>query len=408
MLVDHLSFSSSGGAGLVASLLVRGQGALGVDAELHTITDSSLWNSPWSHPSLTVRSAVDKFIISSSPDTPMFSMARRAARSSGHWPRSGAIVNLHWTEGLFQRRRVIEWLESGHNVVFTLHDMSPLTGGCHQSMGCRGFEVSCNSCPQTRPMFRPAVESRFVKLPNLSDFRNQIAVVAPSSWMQEQASRSRHFSKLRVSVIENPIDPSFLKDSDRGQIRAQLQIPRGAFVACSIAAQVDNPAKRIKDCLEVFFEACERAGTSGVFLLVGEGSEQLAKEYPFAISMGSGGPEHVARALAASDVLLSGSVAESAGMAILEAMAQGVAAVVLSNGGSDLIVRDTQAGHLVKDFEEMRSVLTNLMISNSELTNLEQSQKMRNIAAGKAGLENVSKKYIDLYRDFGPTGIAKK
>ena len=63
---------------------------------------------------------------------------------------------------------------------------------------------------------------------------------------------------------------------------------------------------------------------------------------------------------------------------------------------------------MVKDFEEMRSVLTNLMISNSELTNLEQSQKMRNIAAGKAGLENVSKKYIDLYRDFGPTGIAKK
>lgn len=408
MLVDHFSFSSSGGAGLVAGLLVKGQVALGVDAELHTITDASLWDSPWRHPSLTIRSSIDKYIISNSSDAPMFSLARRGARSISHWPRPGSIIHLHWTEGVFQRRRVIELLEAGQNLVFTLHDMSPFTGGCHQSLGCKGFEVSCNSCPQTRRMFRPAVESRFVKMSDLSEFREQIAVVAPSSWMRDQAVRSRHFSNLRTSIIENPIHPSFFQDFDRNRIRSDLQIPPGTFVACSIAAQIDNPAKRIKDCLEVFSDACARAATPGVFLLVGSGSERLAKEYPFTISMGSGGSEHVAQALAASDVLLSGSVAESAGMTILEGMAQGVTPIVISNGGSDQILGDARVGYLVSDFEGMKSILIDLMSSKIELPNVELSQKIRQIAAIKAGLENISNKYLGLYRDLESTRLSNK
>lgn len=408
MLVDHFSFSSSGGAGLVAGLLVKGQVALGIDAELHTVTDASLWDSPWRHPALSIRSSIDKYIISSSSDAPMFSLARRGARSISHWPRPDSIIHLHWTEGVFQRRRVVEWLQAGHKVVFTLHDMSPFTGGCHQSLGCKGFEVSCNSCPQSRRIFRPAVESRFVKMPDLSGFREQIAVVAPSAWMRDQAVRSRHFSKLRTSIIENPIHPSFFQDFDRNRIRSDLQIPPGTFVACSIAAQIDNPAKRIKDCLEVFSDACARAATPGVFLLVGSGSETLAKEYPFTISMGSGGPEHVAQALAASDVLLSGSVAESAGMTILEGMAQGVTSIVISNGGSDQILTEAQVGHLVADFEEMKSSIIRLMISAAKLPNIELSQNVTRFAADKAGLENVSLKYTALYRELESTGMSKK
>jgi glycosyltransferase involved in cell wall biosynthesis len=408
VLVDHFSFSSSGGAGLVAGLLVKGQVALGIDAELHTVTDASLWDSPWRHPALSIRSSIDKYIISSSSDAPMFSLARRGARSISHWPRPDSIIHLHWTEGVFQRRRVVEWLQAGHKVVFTLHDMSPFTGGCHQSLGCKGFEVSCNSCPQSRRIFRPAVESRFVKMPDLSGFREQIAVVAPSAWMRDQAVRSRHFSKLRTSIIENPIHPSFFQDFDRNRIRSDLQIPPGTFVACSIAAQIDNPAKRIKDCLEVFSDACARAATPGVFLLVGSGSETLAKEYPFTISMGSGGPEHVAQALAASDVLLSGSVAESAGMTILEGMAQGVTSIVISNGGSDQILTDARVGHLVADFEEMKSSIIRLMISAAKLPNIELSQNVTRFAADKAGLENVSLKYTALYRELESTGMSKK
>jgi len=408
VLVDHFSFSTSGGAGIVATLLARGQVALGLDAELHTMTDSSLWDSPWNHPSLTIRSAIDRYIVVGAPEAPMFSLARRSARSRHHKPRPGAILNLHWTEGVFRRQRVLEWLAAGHNVVFTLHDMSPFTGGCHQSLGCRGFEVSCKSCPQTKPIFRSMVESRFVELPELHEFRDQIAVVAPSSWMRDQALRSRHFSKLKVTVIENPIDPRFFLQFDRRQIRSELLVPEGAFVACSVAAQVNNPAKRIKDCIEAFSSACETSGALGIYILVGEGSDELATQYPIAISVGSGGPRHVARALAAADVLISGSVAESAGMTIREASAQGVMAIVVSNGGSDETVRDGQMGLLVNDFEEVKTELTNLMSSTSQVSREFQAHKAREVAKSKTGLENVSRQYASIYKEFDSNKVPGK
>jgi len=375
--------------------------ALGIDAELHTITDSSLWDSPLRHPALTLRSAIDKYLVAAAPDAPMFSLARRSARSSTHKPRPGAILHLHWTEGVIQRQRVMRWLAAGHNVVFTLHDMSPLTGGCHQSLGCRGFEFNCQSCPQAKSIFRSTVESRFVNLPGLDEFRSQIAVVAPSLWMGDQALRSRHFSKLNLKVIENPIDPIFFHEFDQKQIRREFMIPEGAFVACSIAAQVNNPAKRIEDCIEAFSSACETSGASGVYILVGEGSGELARRYSIATSVGPGGPEHVARALAASDVLLSGSVAESAGMTIREASAQGVMAIVVSNGGSDQMVSDGETGFLVKDFEEVKTKLTKLMSSSSTVYREFQRQKARTLAKTKAGLENVSRQYADIYKEFG-------
>ena len=400
MLVDHLSFSSSGGAGIVASLLVRGQVALGIEAELHTITDSSLWDSPLLNPSLTIRSAIDKYWVATDPDAPMFSLARRSAKSSDHKPRPGAILHLHWTEGVTQRQKIVEWLTAGHNVVFTLHDMSPLTGGCHQSLGCHEFEFNCKSCPQTKPIFRRAVESRFVKLPELDEFKSQIAIVAPSLWMREQALRSRHFSKLNVTMIENPIDPSFFLDLDRNRIREELSIPEGAFVACSIAAQIANPAKRIKECIEAFSSACEESRASGVYILVGEGSGELAKQYPFATSVGPGSPEHVARALAASDVLLSGSIAESAGMTIRESSAQGVMAIVVSNGGSDQMVSNGETGFVVKDFEEVKVKLRYLMGSPSQVPREYRVQRFRELAKAKAGLENVSRQYTNLYMEL--------
>lgn len=387
---------------------MRGQLALGIDTELHTITDSSLWDSPLRHPSLTLRSAIDKYLVAATPNAPMFSLARRSARSSNRKPRPGAIVHLHWTEGVIQRQRVMGWLAAGHNVVFTLHDMSPLTGGCHQSLGCRGFELNCHSCPQAKAMFRPTVESRFVNMPGLDEFRNQIAVVAPSLWMRDQALRSRHFSKLNVKVIENPIDPRFFLEFEQKQIRRELLIPEGAFVACSIAAQVHNPAKRIKDCIEAFSSACEASGATGVYILVGEGSGELARRYSIATSVGPGGPEHVARALAASDVLLSGSVAESAGMTIREASAQGVMAIVVSNGGSDQMVSDAETGFVVKDFEEVKTKLTNLMSSNSMASGEFQAHKARTLAKAKAGLETVSRQYADIYREFGSDKVAGK
>jgi glycosyltransferase involved in cell wall biosynthesis len=307
-------------------------------------------------------------------------------------------------EGMLQRKTIVEWLAAGRKVVLTLHDMAPFTGGCHQSLGCRGYETSCRACPQVRTEFRKLVENRFSHLPDLADFKNQLVVVAPTSWMRNMALQSRHFSSLRIEVIENPIDPSFFESYDRENARADLGIPVGTFVACIVSAQLNNPAKRVEDCIEVFSQACGLASIPGVVLLVGDGGENLSKKYPFAFFVGSGGPEHVAKNLAAADVLLSGSEAESAGMTIREASAQGLASIVVSNGGSDEMITSSEIGRVVKDFSSMKEALFDTISGLQPTKAREQAQKAKELAWAQAEMRNVSRKYVDIYRELQGIG----
>jgi glycosyltransferase involved in cell wall biosynthesis len=76
-------------------------------------------------------------------------------------------------------------------------------------------------------------------------------------------------------------------------------------------------------------------------------------------------------------------------------------AIVVSNGGSDQMVSDGETGFLVKDFEDVKTKLTKLMSSGSTVYREFQGQKARTLAKTKAGLENVSRQYADIYKEFG-------
>lgn len=55
------------------------------------------------------------------------------------------LVHLHWIAGGMIRIEDIAKIKVP--VVWSLHDMWPLTGGCHYDEGCKKFETHCNSCP---------------------------------------------------------------------------------------------------------------------------------------------------------------------------------------------------------------------------------------------------------------------
>ena len=50
------------------------------------------------------------------------------------------VINLHWVEKLLSNNNLYNLTSSGKNLVWTLHDMKPFTGGCHYSSNCINFE----------------------------------------------------------------------------------------------------------------------------------------------------------------------------------------------------------------------------------------------------------------------------
>ncbi|HWT06148.1 MAG TPA: hypothetical protein VN224_10360, partial [Xanthomonadales bacterium] len=67
---------------------------------------------------------------------------------------SSDIVHLHWTAS-FQTPADVRALLETKAVVWTLHDLEPLTGGCHFPAGCERYVDDCADCPQlVRDPFR--------------------------------------------------------------------------------------------------------------------------------------------------------------------------------------------------------------------------------------------------------------
>ncbi|MCA9135135.1 MAG: hypothetical protein KDB00_00210, partial [Planctomycetales bacterium] len=60
------------------------------------------------------------------------------------------IIHLHWISKFIDFPSFFGSLTTEQPVVWTLHDMNALTGGCHFSGGCQRFRLGCGNCPQIK------------------------------------------------------------------------------------------------------------------------------------------------------------------------------------------------------------------------------------------------------------------
>jgi hypothetical protein len=142
--IEHVSFSSAGGAGIVASTLVTHQQRLGYTSRLHTITRTNLRDNPLRNPLLTGAAALDNYLVSNDPGQTMFGHFRKQLGLFDlQMLEPTSVIHLHWISGLVSHQNLKGLLDSGRRVVWTLHDMAPFTGGCHHSHSCLGYEGDC-------------------------------------------------------------------------------------------------------------------------------------------------------------------------------------------------------------------------------------------------------------------------
>ncbi len=139
-----------------------------------------------------------------SPDN-YWSLCRVPRETLRHVTRSSPdIVNLHWLGDSFFRPSDIPRLTMP--VVWTLHDMWALTGGCHYSGDCTKFELSCGSCPQLRKSHRNDASAKNWNFKHRQLKNSDIVVVAPSRWLANCSIRSSLLRDFRTEVIPYGLD----------------------------------------------------------------------------------------------------------------------------------------------------------------------------------------------------------
>ena len=142
--------------------------------------------------------------ISSTTYFTLGSVGAIKASALSRYSQSNSVIHVHNWFNLADIKLFRELLSKGFRIVFTLHDMRLLTGGCHYSLNCNNFLNNCDSCPFLPSLLRgipPKNHKVFREL--LMEYSNKIQLICPSDWLQTLAIESQILPKENIHFIPN-------------------------------------------------------------------------------------------------------------------------------------------------------------------------------------------------------------
>ena len=156
------------------------------------------------------------------------------------------VINLHWVAGFVDIQAFFSTLPQRTAVVWELHDMNAITGGCHYDEDCGKHISGCGACPQlgsTDPedLSRQVWKRKQGALGALDV--NRLHIVAPSRWMLELVKNSPLLSRFPVTLIPYGVDLEEFAPRDRRFAREVLGIPQDAQVVMFVSDDLTNRRK---------------------------------------------------------------------------------------------------------------------------------------------------------------------
>jgi glycosyltransferase involved in cell wall biosynthesis len=282
-------------------------------------------------------------------------------------------------------------------VVWTVHDMSPLAGGCFTDFGCGEFGNGCRVCPLLKFPFnqiwaRQELKRRIRALQN-----RRVAFVANSESTMALLKRSEVARGKLQKVIPPGFDFADLKQIPREEARRALGIPDEAFVLGFGAASLTDQNKGI----DRFYGVAQRVAQDIPHtraLIFGDGAPEEAK-IPTQHLGTIKDPARLALVYSAMDAHLVTSKMETFGQVSVEAQACGIPVIAFAVGGLPETLLDGNTGILVP-FGECEEMAAQIVVAH---------RAGRLGSMGQAGAEwvreqfdslVVAQKYVEVYEEL--------
>lgn len=138
------------------------------------------------------------------------------------------IFNIHWIPSVLELSN-LQVLKKP--LVITLHDVWPLTGGCHCNLDCDNWENGCFKCPQNSHLeiFGLSAAHNWAKKEKYFQAIENLSIVAPSNWMADMVQRSPLFRNRRISTIPNCVDKGVFFLQDKITAKKEIGISKSKY-----------------------------------------------------------------------------------------------------------------------------------------------------------------------------------
>jgi glycosyltransferase involved in cell wall biosynthesis len=305
------------------------------------------------------------------------------------------IIHLHWINNGMINVKLLK--EIGKPIVWTMRDMWPMTGGCHYSNECKGYENRCGHCPKLNSNSGYDL-SRYVLNRKKQYYTRNMTFVAISRWLKECAKNSYLLSEYDIKVIPNAVDTKDFFPIKKNTARKKLGLPHDKKIILLGATSIHDKYKGF----DKFQSSINYLGGNYLFVFFGninnEVLDLLDIEYK---SLGFLRDNRTLRfAYSAADVFVAPSIQEAFGKTLVEAMACGTPVVAFDATGPRDIVEHKVTGYLAQPFvaEDLARGIEWVLEDNDQRLNLiEQSIKK---VEECFKIEIVAQHYTGLYTDI--------
>lgn len=411
-LHHYCAYPGLGGAGLAADRLVRGLRRVGCDTKLFGTLEHADRSYIEKIPELDQYS--DRLIrrwranqLSRLPvgyrgvspaGTPFFSDRSCHGLAMTKTFNGASVLHFHWVCDLLDYQDTIRRIPRKVPIVWTLHDMSPFTGGCSYSLGCDGYENNCSVCPHVlSPLAQREVSnSHKRKRLSLESLPNPIVCVSPSDWMTRSARNSRILGQVPCVTIPNGIDLNTFHPRLRMGARRSLSLEGERLVVLFASANIHNPLKSVRS-LQQSLQAAGLNQENSQVVYVGERpSRQLPQWWRWLGNLRTEGS--LARCFVGADLTVVPSIADNSPNVVAESLACGTPVVASRVGGIPELVEDGSNGFLYKsgDGIELSMILRSIRKLGPSARESLRIEARRS-AEACLDIRKVAQQYLDLY-----------
>jgi glycosyltransferase involved in cell wall biosynthesis len=258
------------------------------------------------------------------------------------------LVHLNWVSGLIDPATVARIATRHAPVLWTLHDMAPLTGGCHFDGGCGGFVDGCHGCPQLGGLSGFDYTGRRLRLKQQEFGRipeGRLHLVSPSRWLALEAERSPLFRGRPVHVIPNTIDLDLFRPRERARARHRFGLPAEGSVVLFVARKLANRRKGAH-LLAPIVERIRAVLPEVTVVVAGSGLDRRAFPFDHRDLGDIIDEDRLADVYSVADVTLIPSLQDNLPNVMVESMACGVPVAAFDVGGVPDLVTDGRTGVL--------------------------------------------------------------
>lgn len=319
--------------------------------------------------------------------------------------KNADIIHLHWiNQGFISLSELRRIINSGKPIVWTMHDMWPITGICHHSRSCIKYMSECQSCPFLRKLWSKKDLSYrcFKKKKSIySSSPTPINFVGCSKWLTLKAEDSALTANQTVLNIPNPININLFQPFSKREARAQFNLPQNMKLILFGAAKTTNKRKGIDYFINACLELRQTSSTPIGIVLYGEDSYLLKDKFTLpTFSLGYIQSEkEIIQLYNAVDLFALPSLEENLPNSIVEAMACGTPCVGFEIGGIPELIDHLHNGYIAK-YKSSTDLAQGLkwVLENNEDSAL--SQEARRKIVDSFSERKVAQKYIALYNSI--------